>query len=87
MSKLEFKAKMFDKYQPGWAVDYMTITLSPSEARDIAQAIYDKHVKGLPKVSGYIHPEDNDSSWSPVAQEDDTHTARLEAMEKLEKKE
>ena len=70
MSKLEFKAEDF------------RFSVWAEESAKQAQAIYDKHLETLPKVFGYEHKYG--STWNAESDENDTHIARLEAMEKLE---
>lgn len=76
MSKLEFKAEMFRGLQGGTLEEVM------QKYSDAAQAIYDKHVEGLPKAYGR-YTEKHHGWYSKLDTKYHTHTARLEAMEKL----
>jgi len=79
MSKLEFKAEEFNDAQapttPGQS-------LYAIEAARIAQAIYDNYLETLPKVEMYV---DGKLVWFGYGSDMDTHTARLDAMEKIKK--
>ncbi len=57
MSKLEFKAEMFQ------SIGSPEFRFSAKECATFAQAIYDKHVAGLPKVRGWGSP-DKHGAWT-----------------------
>ena len=82
MSKLKFTKKMFNGLHPMIAGGAL-----PCEMVTVAQKIYDKYVEGLPKIytAGVSTGIDDTLIWFkqdiPVGNQ--THTARLEAVEEL----
>ena len=80
MSRLKFKGDDFfdmNKFlDPGERDTFDSIAL-------IAQAIYDKHVEGLPKVHGQASKDP--WGFGTYKYEMDTHTARLEDVKEIEK--
>ena len=77
MNKLEFKTQDFSN-------DTFDRRLTDDQARHLAQAIYDKHLEGLPKVYGVQFQNKENILFNTFNSESTTHTARLDAMEKLE---
>lgn len=87
MTKLKFTAEQFK-------ITRLSLSQKtfPELARKIAQAIYDTHVASLPKVYGIAQSIDDPSAplsnlhhFENTHMKRHTHTARLEAMQELDK--